>query len=203
MQNEEHINKHGQECYLGLRGRLGTSEVHRVGCQEEQKCPGRSRCCMEQVISSSPGKPQLCSFWGFFFFLVITRVWIQDFAEATPPVPFALVFLEIASWFLPILSWTTIILFYTSHHCWDDRCLPPCPAFSVELGSCEIFLPRLAWNHDPPKLSLLCSWDNSQVLQHPAVGWDEISWTCCLGWLWTVILLISASQIARLIGISH
>jgi hypothetical protein len=33
--------------------------------------------------------------------------------------------------------------------------------------------------------------------------WDRILWTICIGWLQTVILLISVSQIARIIGVSH
>jgi hypothetical protein len=28
-------------------------------------------------------------------------------------------------------------------------------------------------------------------------------WTICLGWPWTMILLMSASQVARIIGVSH
>jgi hypothetical protein len=32
---------------------------------------------------------------------------------------------------------------------------------------------------------------------------DRISWTIYLGWLWTVILLISASCVARLTDVSH
>jgi hypothetical protein len=32
---------------------------------------------------------------------------------------------------------------------------------------------------------------------------DRGSWTICLGWLRTVILLISASWVARVIGVSH
>jgi hypothetical protein len=30
-----------------------------------------------------------------------------------------------------------------------------------------------------------------------------ISWTICPGWLWTMILLISASWVARITGVSH
>jgi hypothetical protein len=30
-----------------------------------------------------------------------------------------------------------------------------------------------------------------------------VLWTICPGWLWTMILLISASQVARIIGMSH
>jgi hypothetical protein len=32
---------------------------------------------------------------------------------------------------------------------------------------------------------------------------DRISWTICLGWLWTAILLISVSWVARIRGVSH
>jgi hypothetical protein len=32
---------------------------------------------------------------------------------------------------------------------------------------------------------------------------DRVSWTICLGWLWTVILLISASWVAGITGESH
>jgi hypothetical protein len=30
--------------------------------------------------------------------------------------------LKIGSRFLPRLAWTRILLFYASHHSWDDRC---------------------------------------------------------------------------------
>jgi hypothetical protein len=33
--------------------------------------------------------------------------------------------------------------------------------------------------------------------------WDRVSWTICLGWLQTAILLISISWIARITGMSH
>jgi hypothetical protein len=33
--------------------------------------------------------------------------------------------------------------------------------------------------------------------------WDRVSWSICLGWLWTMILLISASQVVRITGVSH
>jgi hypothetical protein len=42
--------------------------------------------------------------------------------------------------------------------------------------------------------------------QHPAwSGYfeDGVSWTICLGWPWTVILPISASQVAKITGVSH
>jgi hypothetical protein len=35
------------------------------------------------------------------------------------------------------------------------------------------------------------------------IFWDRVSWIICLGWLWTTILLISASWVVRIIGVSH
>jgi hypothetical protein len=32
---------------------------------------------------------------------------------------------------------------------------------------------------------------------------DKFAWTICPGWLWTVILLISASWVARILVVSH
>jgi hypothetical protein len=32
---------------------------------------------------------------------------------------------------------------------------------------------------------------------------DGVSWTVCMGWPWTMILLISASQVARITCMSH
>jgi hypothetical protein len=33
--------------------------------------------------------------------------------------------------------------------------------------------------------------------------WDRVLQTICPGWLWTIIFLISASWVARIIGVSH
>jgi hypothetical protein len=35
------------------------------------------------------------------------------------------------------------------------------------------------------------------------VFWNRVLWTTSLGWLWTVILLIFASQVARITGVSY
>jgi hypothetical protein len=32
---------------------------------------------------------------------------------------------------------------------------------------------------------------------------DRISWTVCLGWLWTAVLLISVSWVARITGMNY
>jgi hypothetical protein len=36
-----------------------------------------------------------------------------------------------------------------------------------------------------------------------AIGWDWVSWIFSLGWPQTTILLISASQVAGITGLSH
>jgi hypothetical protein len=69
--------------------------------------------------------------------------------------------------------------------------------FSVDMGGLTNFLPTMAWNCDPPDLSLSCSlrW---QV--HTAVLSYWLRWglqTSCPGWPWTTILLILTSQIAK------
>jgi hypothetical protein len=58
---------------------------------------------------------------------------------------------------LPRPVWTLILLFSASRCNWDDRCMPPCPAFFCRDGVSETFWPRLAWNCDPTDLGLPCS----------------------------------------------
>jgi hypothetical protein len=66
------------------------------------------------------------------------------------------------------------------------------PVVILEMGS--HFVPRgLAWNHHPPDLSL-------PKPPWPAVGYNEVSGTFCLG---TSILPISASQVGRITSMSH
>jgi hypothetical protein len=43
-------------------------------------------------------------------------------------------------------------------------------------------------------LHFLSSWDDRHEPPYPAIGWDEISLTFCLGWPQIVILLISACR---------
>jgi hypothetical protein len=50
-----------------------------------------------------------------------------------------------------------------------------------------------------PFLAFLPHWDDRYTPSHPAIGFDEVSQTSCLGW----IFLISASQVARFKGVSH
>jgi hypothetical protein len=76
------------------------------------------------------------------------------------PVLFALVIFKIGFHFFPRSAWTVILQCYASCHSWDDGGTPPYPAFSFEMGFCDLFiylLPRFAWNLDPLNLSFLCS----------------------------------------------
>jgi hypothetical protein len=47
------------------------------------------------------------------------------------------------------------------------------------------------------------TWATSPTLFCVGFFWDTVSQTSCLGWLQTVILLISASWVARIAGMSH
>jgi hypothetical protein len=47
------------------------------------------------------------------------------------------------------------------------------------------------------------AWNNRYVPLSPAIGWDGVSQTIWPGWSWSVLPLISASQVARVIGMSH
>jgi hypothetical protein len=58
------------------------------------------------------------------------------------------------------------------------------------------------------RTSCLLSRCSAQELTPPAlfhVGhfWDRVLWSVSLGWSWTMILLISASRVARITGMSH
>jgi hypothetical protein len=44
---------------------------------------------------------------------------------------------------------------------------------------------------------------HSSVLFCVGFFWDRVSWTICPGWFQTTMLLISASWVARIIGMSH
>jgi hypothetical protein len=70
------------------------------------------------------------------FFLAVLRfelgVWRLRqvlYHLTTTPALFSLVILETDSPLLLRPGWTSILLFYTSCHHWDDRHIPPCPAF--------------------------------------------------------------------------
>jgi hypothetical protein len=47
------------------------------------------------------------------------------------------------------------------------------------------------------------SHSTSPALVHDEFFQDRVSQTICLGWLWTTILLVSASWVARITGMSQ
>jgi hypothetical protein len=68
-----------------------------------------------------------------------------------PPAHFfALVIFEIKFHFVPRPAWTMILLFYASHHSWDDSCatIPSCFCWDGVLQT--FFLPGQAWNETSP-----------------------------------------------------
>jgi hypothetical protein len=50
--------------------------------------------------------------------------------------------------------------------------------------------------------SVPASWATLPALFYNEFFQDRVLWTSCPSWLWTVILLISASGVARIIGLS-
>lgn len=100
------------------------------------------------------------------------RVWTQGFAVARQEIYHAR---PISSPFCYDYFWNRLLFFaQASMHqhppnAWDDRHITQCPAFSVEVGSCEMFFfYGLARNHDPSNLSIMCSWDDRhEPLHHP------------------------------------
>jgi hypothetical protein len=71
--------------------------------------------------------------------------------------PFSLAILEIESHFCLRQAWTAILVFYSSHHHWNDRCVPPHLDFIGLDWDLLTYLTRLAWNHNFPDLSLFSS----------------------------------------------
>jgi hypothetical protein len=92
------------------------------------------------------------------------------------------------------------LLFYTSHHCWDDRHISLCPDFSVKVDSHELFC--VDWPN-PSDLRLPHILDDKHIPLHLAIGLDGVSLILCLRWPQTMILPISTSQVGRITGMSH
>jgi hypothetical protein len=46
-------------------------------------------------------------------------------------------------------------------------------------------------------------WASPPALFSDGLFWDRVLWTICLGWVRTAVLLISASWVARITGVSH
>jgi hypothetical protein len=59
-----------------------------------------------------------------------------------------------------------------------------------------------AWTVIPLFLVSHVAWDDKHGPLHPAIGWDEVLRTICLGWPGTAVILISASWVARITSLS-
>jgi hypothetical protein len=83
----------------------------------------------------------------------------------------------------------------------------PCLQAFFSLVTFEIgshFSSRLAWTMgSPPKLTPHIAGISGAHSPPPAMSWDRVSKTFCLGWPWSLILLISTSQVAGSIGMNH
>jgi hypothetical protein len=110
--------------------------------------------------------------------------------------------LEIKSPCLPRLAWTLILVFYTTHHSWDDTTTHSFFFLSDEV--LQTILPGLAWNHDPLDviLSLQCNlgWQSWTTVSRYWLRLDLVNY---LPRLASVIFLISASQAAGITSVSH
>jgi hypothetical protein len=96
----------------------------------------------------------------------------------------------------PAQDSTTEIL-HSAHGCGLSlrewlTCLTKCECTGFELRTSGL-LSRHSTTWDTPPAFFLC------VEYFRA----RVSWTICLGWLWTLILLISTSWVARITGVSH
>jgi hypothetical protein len=111
-----------------------------------------------------------------------TGVWIHGLTLlgrcsttwATPPVFFALVIFEIRS---HIYAWAGLDHDPSIYACcigWDDRLMPPGPAFYWLGWNLMNFLPRLASNCNPPHLCLLSSQDYRRELLCPVISLNNI-----------------------------
>jgi hypothetical protein len=68
-------------------------------------------------------------------------------------------------------------------------------------GLANFFLPRLAWSHNLSiSASCVAGITEKDHCAHYCVRWGL---TFCSGWPQTSILLVSASQVARVTGVSH
>jgi hypothetical protein len=71
--------------------------------------------------------------------------------------------------------------------------------------SSPFFLSVLGFEFRASHLLVRCfnNWTTLSALFPVGYFWDRLSRAICPGWLWTVVLLISAFQVARIIGMSH
>jgi hypothetical protein len=115
-----------------------------------------------------------------------------------PPTLFSLVISDIGIHFLPQSFRTSILPLYTSCLRWDDKHITLFPAFSVDMGVSQTFLPRLSLICNPPDLSIPHNWDNTLASPRPVTDWDGGLNELCPRLAPDRDIPISASQVAEI-----
>jgi hypothetical protein len=138
----------------------------------------------------------------FIFFFVSTGVWNQG--------------LMLASSVLYHLSHSATPVLCCVFQDWGFWTTPPLLSHSASLRAMSLFAfvlySLLCWPHNSPQyifFSVLGFELRANSLSHSTSPFfegllqDRILRTTCPGWLWTVILLISATWVTRVTGVSH
>jgi hypothetical protein len=109
-------------------------------------------------------------------------------------------FLSEISLYCPDWSWTLVFKWSSClslKSSWAYRCMHPSPDITCFIC---LFWGTGAWTQG---LHLESLHQPFYVMGFFFFFWDKVSQTIFLGWLWTGILLISASWVGRITGVSH
>jgi hypothetical protein len=98
----------------------------------------------------------------------------------------------------PILHFLLILIWQAL----EQQACATTPSFFPLRWGLANFLPRLFWNAILLISASYLVWDDRHEALHPAIDWDETH-TVCPSWSSTSVLLISASKVARITGMSH
>jgi hypothetical protein len=119
---------------------------------------------------------------------------VQCLKTISPPLMFWLFFfflVVLGCWtqghVLHSATWATPPAFFHIGYFWDRSC----------------FISGQAWTMFFLFVLLFHSWDDRCVLPNPVIGWDGVSWTFYLVWSQIITILISVSQVARIIGFCY
>jgi hypothetical protein len=103
-------------------------------------------------------------------------------------------------WWYRVWTWS-LALARQALYCWSHSSLPSPSPFLLQLffrwG--VTFLPRASLRLI---LCLLCSWDHRHMPACPAIDWDGVLLTFCLGWPQIKILLISTYWVTGITDVS-
>jgi hypothetical protein len=89
--------------------------------------------------------------------------------------------------------WTQGLVLVRQALCHMNDCPGPLTLHILQTGGLDL---------DP--LCFLPGWDDKLVSPHSAfTDWDDVSWTFCPGWPWTLIFLIFAPWVAKITGLGY